>query len=363
MARIMDEENRNMEAIHEEGEKHLVDGKPIYRGGTLDALSAMLSMLEKEPAVEEAMKQIEWEERENSRVLYLPENADDEQQISETGYLSYGIPDDLERSNSILLEPLAEGLKKGELAMDYYHIQPSKLSMLIRPGYKYKVERNLVLCALLMPRELLAIDDVNHIMMELGQPGIFEKTGNFRDNIRNKMVINLFEYAQTNECSRSRWLFLANDMLLYLDMEPLYHKKGHLPELSEEERALFDGWKAAAAEVSHTDGYLKFRRECFERYRERKGLSITNAQNLLANKTHITVDSVKNVLCATKMTPRTRSSRPTLALMAIEMGCSLDECNRILMEAGYPLLYPFRETEEDREYIFRLLKNSLGQQD
>lgn len=331
----------------------------LYRGGTLNALSAMLTMAETGMSVDEAFALIEQEEAGQSRVLYIPENTGGEENGGRSGFLRYCVPSDLERSNSILLEPLAEGLKKGELAKDYYHINPTQLSMLIRPGYKHKINPNLVLSALLMPRELPALDDVNHILMELGQPGLYDRTGDFQENRRSRMLINLFDYARDHECPRERWLFLANDMLRYLEMKPLYREKNsRWVVLSPEEKALFNRWNAAAGAVPREGDYMVFRRECFERYRARLGLSITEAQEKIGKAVSIGVDSVKNVLCATRAGIKTRSSRPTLALMAIELGCDLDEANRILMEAGYPLLYPFRESDEDRDYIYRLLGNS-----
>lgn len=335
--------------------------EPVYRGGTLDALSAMLRMAQVGLSADQAMALIEEEEAEQSRVLYIPEGICDETDRKKDSYLRYCIPSDLERSNSILLEPMAEGLKKGELAEEYYHIKPAQLSMLIRPGYKNRVNRNLVLCALLMSRELVCLDDANHILMELGQPGLYDKTGNYRENMRNWMLMNIFDYAQEYECPRDRWLFFANDILRSMDMEPLYRVENpRRITFSRQEQELFDRWKSSAQAVPRTEGYMKFRRECFERYRSRLGESITEAQYRMAREASIGVDSVKNILCASQMSSKTRSSRPTLILMAIEMGCNLDECNRILMETGFTLLYPFRESNEDRTYIYQLLQNSLS---
>lgn len=350
----MDE--RQIEDINESEETQKpTPEEPIYRGGTLDALSAMLSMAESGLTAEEAMAQIEKDEEQQSLVLYIPEDGG-----KGDSYLRYCLPSDLERSNSILLEPLAEGLKKGELAKDYYHIEPNQLSMLIRPGYKNKVNRNIVLCALLIPRKPVSLDKANHILMELGHPGLYDKTGTYRENIRNRMLMNIFEYAQENECPRDRWLFLANDILRKMDLKPLFREKNPRSiVLSQEEEQLLEVWKASAQAVCSTDGYMEFRRDCFDRYCGWRGLSITAAQNRISQKALIGIDSVKNILCASEMSAKTRSSRPTLMWMAIELGCDLDEGNRILMETGFPLLYPFRENDEDRFWIYALLRNGL----
>ena len=331
--------------------------KHIYRGGTTDALSAMLHMAEAGLSVDEAFNLILQEENEQSRVLYIPENLNDKKKR----YLRYCVPSDLDRSNTILLEPLAEGLKKGELALDYYHIKPSMLSMLITPGYKHRgVQRNHVLCALLMPCKLVELDDANHILMELGMAGLYDNTGNYQDNKRNRMLASIFEYARENDCPQERWLFLANDMLRQKGLKPLYRDKDDCrPDPDDAAQKLFDRWEAEAKASALTGGYMKFRRECFDRYCSKLGLSITAAQEQIADRVSIGVDSVKNILCASQMSSKTRSSRHTLALMAIELGCDLDEGNRLLMEAGYSMLYPFRESDEDRFYIYRLLENKL----
>lgn len=326
----------------------------IYRGGTLDALSTMLDRLKPNTTIEELIKIIEKEEEESSRVLFIR----DPDQPNSSGHLRYEIPDDLDRSNSILVDPfLINGLKKGQLARDYYHISPSELSMRISPRYANKVRQNMVISALLIPKKLLPLFDINHILMELGKPGLYPETGKIQTNRRNRALIKLIEYAQKHECPGERWLFVANDMLRYLGYEPLYNDANCEVTLQPELKKLFDAWNKDSAETDDKEGYMRFRRECFQRYCKSKGMTSERAQQEIAFRIQVSAETVETVLCSRRMSSKTHSSRPTLILAAIEIGCDLDEANRMLMEAEYELLYPFRESDEDREYIFRLLKN------
>lgn len=329
----------------------------IYRGGTLGAFQAMLEMVRQEPDVEKLMQMIEVAEEKNSRVRYI---VDDDSQ--EVGHLLFCRPSDIDRSNSILLAPLAEGLKKGVLAVDYYHISPQYLSMLITPGYQNKVTQELILCAVLLPKQPVCLDDLNHILMEVGQPGLFDVTGDLQANRRNRALIGLVNYAQDHECPRDRWLTYAHEMLAYLKMDPLYRQgQTHSQsDLTDEDISLFESWTAKKDIMDEKTGYMGYRKVCFEDYRERKGMTVGEAQAKIGAAAIIGPESVKNLLCASRMSSRTRGSRETLVRMSIEMGCDLDEANRILMEAGYPLLYPFREDDNERRFIFYLLKNSLN---
>lgn len=325
-----------------------------YRGGTLNAIDEIRNLSEEDS--EKLMEHIVIEEKKHQRVF--TEGTEEKKK------LHLQRPSDQDRSNTILLAPLNEGLKKGELANEYYNISPQYLSMLISPDYGNKVTQNLIISAVLLPRKPVTVDDVNHILMELCLPGLFDKTGDKAANRRNRVLCKLLEYAQTNPCPRKNWLLFAHEVLAYLRMDALYtvskkHRAVSPDCLSEEEETLAEGWRGDSGNTEQEPNYMTFRNECFKRYREENDLRVNAAYSALYHKIHIDEDTIKTLVSSSSVGDKTHGSRPTLIQLAIHMGCDLNEANRMLMEANYALLYPLREDEDELKHIHALLKNGI----
>ena len=328
---------------------------PYYRGGTLNAIEVLLEAVQDTNDVDALMEKIRIDEQAQSRVSYLVEEGDERNY----GDLQITRPADIDRRNSILLSELEEGLNKGDLAK-YYHISPQHLSMLIHPNYANRVKRDLIISAVLLPRLPVSVDKLNHILMEVNRAGIYDKTGDVRENRRNRVLMELVNYAQDHECPRDRWLTFAHEVLAYLRLPPLYRdgENHHTHNLTPKEIELIEQWGSWQPRDDGA-GYLKFRRECFDAYCARHGLNSAAAHARIARKCFIGEDSVRSILCSGVESNRNRGGRETLVLMAIELGRGMDEANRILMEAGYPVLYPFRENPKEVEWILKLLRNQI----
>lgn len=320
---------------------------PGYGPDTMGILEKM--RLADQPGYQQMLRNIRFSEGAVQHVFFTDDPEDPQ--------LCAVLPTDRDRANAILLAPLEQGLKKGELASDHYNIRPSQIAMIAGPDMRYKVNQDLMICAAMMVNPPLCVDEVNHVLMEVCQPGLFTMTYDPQINLRNFVLTRLLEYAQDHPCPRDWWLSLARDILACLNLPPLHKLSGSARQLSSEEAALARSWYEEARRTIPPVNFMTLRKRAFDAYRTNTRQTQPDAINTLKDKVFMSADSIIKLLTSQSSTRRSRGSRDSLIRLAIHLGCSFEEANLMLLQAGFALLYPMRQDDTERDHIKALQKN------
>lgn len=320
--------------------------------GTQTAGVISLFSQSSEEELRRLLDNIKIEESKKQRV-YLKDAADGGK------HLHIERPTDKERANVIMLASLEEGLRKGVLAKEYLNISPQHFSMIIGEKQCNKASLDLIVCAALVLRHPFGIDQVDHVLMEIERAGLFTDTYDEIQNLRNYILRKLLAYAQEHECPRERWLFFGLEVLAFLGMKPLQEWDNVRVNLSIEEEEMILDWMEEAKKVCGKTNYMVRRNRYLNRYAQENGISLDDAITRLADEIPLDRGSVRDVFASEFSVEGTRGRRDTLILGAIRMNCTMEETNRMLREANYALLYPFRENPDEIVHIALLLQNEI----
>ncbi len=248
--------------------------------------------------------------------------------------------------------------KKKELAQRL-QVDKTILSAALSDKTPRKLKRDIILSVLFLIRPLPTVDQVNHKLMELMQPGLFTETAFIAENQRNWVLYHIFEYGQDHNCPAESWLEYANAALHYFEMQPLIPGECRLI-LSPEQTQMLDQWSSAIESVGTCD-FSVMRNDALKEYRYRHGLDTHSgkqeAVRRLAEQTQISQASVESIFG--RMTNKNSNVHPdTLIPVLAAMGCTLRQVNKMLMQANRALVYYSSRSEYDLRWIRVLMQNT-----
>ena len=264
------------------------------------------------------------------------------------------MPSKKQRTADIIVERRQElkekGVSNSDYARHFFNCSPSRIGN-IRNGAT--CPRDYLINAALMQKTPPTVREMNHLLMEAQHPGLFTDTYLVDENRRNYMLICLFDHIESNSAPQDEihWPQLAWDMMAYLRLESLPGDGGDPNRLTNEERALIDGWWDQALRNTKPANYLARR----NKYRERH----TGTLKELAANCGISYQSCHDLF---KREPKGHHSscgtQNSIIGLGIGLKCTLEETNAMLREANLPLVYPPLEAFSIDVSLLQLLQNS-----
>ena len=268
----------------------------------------------------------------------------------------------MRRYNQILqnlLEDIRRPCEKKKELAKRLHVSQSLLSAATSEKNERKLKRDVILSALLSLSVLPTVDQVNHKLMELAEPGLFTQTAYTEENRRNWVLHHILEHGQDYACPMESWLLYANTALELLDLPPLICQDtgGVFPEA---DRAMLEDWREQIAQIGFVD-FSVMRRQLLLDYRIRNRLDDYGGRkktfDKLSRESGVDVSMVESVFGT--MTNRNSDVNPeTLIPVMAVMGCSLYQVNEMLLQANRELVYTTSRTAYALKWIGRLVSNS-----
>lgn len=263
-----------------------------------------------------------------------------------------------ERTEHVLRRIKRPGEKKKELAKRL-HMREDTLSRSTSRKNSRKLTRNQVLTILFELQPRPTCDQADHLLMELGHPGLFIRTAKKKVNQRNMMLRKILEYDPTGQCPVRGWSVYANLVLEKTGMDCLFKSAEDETEiLPKNHHVLVAQWQEEVMCLDEAE-YAWLPKQLFNRFVERIGQDyyggIGPAEEKLAEAAKADINRVKAIRRTAKEEPEAIDRR-TLLPMLVSMGCTLQEANMILLLYDKELLYPNRNDEEELEWVraFRL---------
>lgn len=248
--------------------------------------------------------------------------------------------------------------KKKELAQRL-QVDKTILSAALSEKNPRKLKRDIILSVLFLIRPLPTVDQVNHKLMELMQPGLFTETAFIRENRRNWVLFRILEYGQDHGCPAENWLEYANAVLQFHEMAPLVPGECRF-ELPEDQIRMLEQWKPSIAALDICD-FSIMRNEALKEYRYRNGLDRHKGKQetfqRLSEQTQVSVASIESMFG--RMSNKNSNVHPdTLIPVLAAMGCTLNQVNEMLMQANRALVYHSSRSEYDLGWIRVLIENT-----
>lgn len=263
-----------------------------------------------------------------------------------------------ERTEHVLRRIKRPGEKKKELARRL-HIGEDTLSRSTSRKSSRKLTRNQVLTILFELKPLPTCDQADHLLMELGRPGLFIRTAQKKVNQRNMMLRKILEYAATAQCPVRGWSVYANLVLEKNGMECLFKFTEDEPEILPVDHHVFiEQWEEEVMCLCEAE-YAWLPKQLFNRFVERMGQDyyggIGPAEEMLAKAAKADINRIKVLRSTEKEVPESIDRHTLLEILA-SMGSTLEEANMILLLYDKELLYPNRNDDEELKLVraFRL---------
>lgn len=285
----------------------------------------------------------------------------------EEGELHLMIPDEdfafqMRRYNQLveeLLDNVRMPCEKNKELAKRLSVNHTVLSAVTSGKNARRLKRDVVLSALFSLPAIPTVDQVNHKLMELGEPGLFIETAFVEENRRNLVLHRILEFAQKEACPMRSWLDYANAVLTKLKLLPLLREEaeGTIPAGHGD---MLKQWKREIGEIGFVD-FSVLRRELLQAYRVRNGLDYHGGRKTaferLSDKSAVDISMVESTFGT--MSNRNSNVCPeTLIPILAAMGCTLSQTNEMLLQANRALIYPASRSETDLLWIGQLVKNS-----
>lgn len=267
------------------------------------------------------------------------------------------MPSDGDRARDVILSPKLDNETKKALA-ERYGVDPATLSK-VTAVYRYKPPtRDLVLCAILQQSPVPTVNEASHILMQMRHPGLFTETSYKKENQRNWLLIQIIQQAQDQPCPGENWQDYAESVLACFGMKRLSNRPVSM-DFSDEQKVLMDRWRQELESIGYTD-YCALRKVYLGDYRHRQGLQNRGGQaeayRQLSEKSGIFLDRF-SVLFGNMLNGNSKGSREVVIDLAVAMGCTLKETNRMLLQINEALLYPNRADKTELEWVRQLCAN------
>lgn len=265
------------------------------------------------------------------------------------------LPTNVDRASSILTLIQRPGENRKTLALRL-NTDPSTLSTATSETRNRRFSRNIVLASILWIDPIPDPDEANHILMQMGRPGLFLRTYDNRENRRNWVLHSILTYAQSHPCPVNNWLEFANGILHTCGMHLINTRKKTLPPLpviTPHIRQLAEQWATESRQLQAVNFSIKrnhfFNRFCQERHYTGYG-SILEAKQDITNQALVSISVVNDMLGA-YTNKNSNIGRESLIPIAIAMNCSFREINQMLLEGNRALLYPNTSDEMELAWI------------
>ena len=104
-------------------------------------------------------------------------------------------------------------------------VSPQSLSMYVSERCNFRPpKRDVILRSLLLRRQILEISQIDHILMELKYPGLYENTWNIIENRRNCLLRRVFDFARSENSAggnrdETEWSLFWQRALCYYDIQ------------------------------------------------------------------------------------------------------------------------------------------------
>lgn len=239
-----------------------------------------------------------------------------------------------------------------------------ELSMYTARNPKRHIPRSAVIKTLLSRSLVPNASEVGHILMELRLPGLFTKTYDKNENLRNYVMACFFEYASSESAKGNEqpWRQLLQSALAYYGCEKTVWQKLNSEPVTKKdsEMALFESWRDGFQKIQSSDiSYTPFRVEMREQYAAfhenvRPGAFY---RRVCERYPCFTYEYVASFFSAMDIN-HNRCSRDSIIKLGLFMECTLEEINRMLMEANQARVYPLSSWEEERDYAGQIARSA-----
>ena len=343
--------------------------KETYGAGYRPGTAALINLLQTQD-VDEATNR--WKRIKTQKATHL--QVDIQTTADGCTELVLSLPSSAERAKAIISDRRdslkKQGISKADFARVFYNRQPTQLCNIL--SGRAAAPRDFILIGLLMMEQVYNSTDVSHALMEVGHPGLFTRTYNREENIRNYVLGKMFDMIsrETKDTPQNEvvWPQFANHVLKHLDLPTLAKHAGDPRMLTNEQMSEADAWLEEAERSCGHVNYMVHRRHLFERSGKTvqtlaalSCASYDSCNDLLKGEIPITLGrSVEEdgQDCSSTGTHSNRGRRDSLIWLGYALDCSLEQVNQMLEEANHALIYPPIEQMDDTAFI-GIIRNTL----
>lgn len=323
---------------------------------------------------------------------YLPTNGDANRIIwnKDTNKVlqaqDYYIPDDIDRvlivkdpelgdDQVILVAPHERELFLLDLVGDTMQVEVSQKAQTIYKRFGITpsaycmvtkgtrpMTRDMAINCLFSYDRLPTVDDANHLLTELRQPGLFTNTKSYgrenHVNERNYVIKCVLGWANAIQQEWAdeilprnvSWIGFLQTVLDAAGFQRTLREKAnvYVPDMgdfSPDVQRLIEDLSERAKKITSNQTHL--RQAAVERYRMAQGLkNSTQVHQRCMNRIYLTEEHTRKLLSDGE-----RGARDSLILACAFLGCSINEVNQILQQANYALLYPRSMAREERDFL------------
>lgn len=283
-------------------------------------------------------------------------------------------PTDEERAKTILLRPSNKITTRRGLATQY-GIHATEVTMILNLSRPLRAD--VLLAAVLTLDQVPSVYEVNHMLMEVGSPCLFQETAYPDVNRRNYLLTKLLEYAAQvgTYPGEGYWLDFAEAVLTRFrsyyenptqprwgedqaEMERLRRltpKDSPKVVFTEAQEEMLRRWHRELDRFDTYCDYSETRAEYLTSYMAQMGMTRAQAITNLAQEIYVTRETC-SALFARMTAANSKGSRETLLALSVAMGCDLDQTNTLLMQVNEPLLYPFQQLNDDTYWLRQILE-------
>lgn len=294
---------------------------------------------------------------------------------AEDGSFEQKLPKLSQKTENLLKQISRPGEKRKDLAARL-HIDAATLSRAISGTNPRPLTRNHILIIILNMDPIPTCEEVEHILMEMGHPGLSEEPIDEKVYQRNYLLRSILDYARENKVPLgvSDWAECANLILERLkgmkdyDLEMLYkfpmdHSavlpgnmyttlKEWLRKLTELEKEMPKDERTRASEQIINEQYTQ--------YLERNNLNyyggMQKANEFLAKESNVSEDQVKALRVNDKKNGHVVGREARISIASV-MGATFTGVNKMLRMSNQRPLYPNQGDCKEVERIMKLMKN------
>lgn len=254
-------------------------------------------------------------------------------------------------------------------------VYPSELSNMISPSAKKKNYQGVMVNIFLETPRIPTAREANHTLMMLRQPCLYLDSHNRQINRRNCVIRLVLDYAAEQTAGGRRddrsWVLFLQDVLNRFDLPLTWRpalkdraafEKNRKPfDPTPADQELLDRCEEALADINFRD-YTRFRTLLREKYAP-DGLSVSRFSRLLYERIRqfdpyaLSERTVASFFAGNMDAEQNKCTREGVIDIAIAMGCTLEEVNRLLQDINEAVLYPRSSWPEDRQYVDWIVKH------
>ncbi len=252
---------------------------------------------------------------------------------------------------------------------------PSELSNMISPSAKKKNYQGVMVNIFLETPKIPTAREADHTLMMLRQPCLYLDSYNEQINRRNCVIRLVLDYAAEQTAGGHRddrsWVLFLQDVLTQFDLpltwRPALKDRANFAKTRKpfsptgDDLALLDRCREALAGV-HAQDYTRNRTILREKYSP-AGMSVSRYSQLLYERIAqfdryaLSERTVASFFAGNMDAEQNKCTREGVIDIAVAMGCTLEEVNRLLQDINEAVLYPRSSWPEDRQYVDWILKH------